>query len=267
MASCLARIRKIMENRWIPCMSIARAALCSTDSQLSRTVGCPCESPGSTATWLSAQPLEMEGVLAHWTTELPTRKQAQRKALETSPGAFHETTQNDGSINRIWQDHSGPEMPCSTSHCSRCFRITSLQSFCDSVVGQTPPACKAPRLSSVPGRKVWTVQGEIGPIIQIRDLKPKTPFIHGDGQRTLRIWMHMVCSSLSSTAPGCFACWGQAAQAKASFDTSSPTSARPIYAELHVAKPSELRSKIPAELHEGITHNTKTHQWLQRDIL
>lgn len=75
----------------IPCMSIARAALCSTDSQLSRTVGCPCESPGSTATWLSAQPLEMEGVLDSltsllgnqmngqcWTTELPTRKQAQR---------------------------------------------------------------------------------------------------------------------------------------------------------------------------------------------
>lgn len=67
--------------------------------------------------------------------------------------------------------------------------------------------------------------------------------------------VHMVCSSLGPTAPGCFACWGQAAQAKASFDTSSQTSARPIYAELHVAKPSELRSKMPTELYEGISEN------------
>ena len=176
--SCLARIRKKMENlKSMNSMHVYCA--CSTMQHWQSTV------PNSRVSlWKSRIHCHMAlcsisgdgggpgltdiaaGQPNEWTTELPTRKQAQRKAPETSPGDFHQTTQNDESnrinhINRIWKDHSGPEMPCSTSHCSRCFRITSLQSFCDSVVGQTPPPCKAPRLSSVPGRRVWTVQGEL----------------------------------------------------------------------------------------------------------
>lgn len=61
-----------------------------------------------------------------------------------------------------------PEIPWSTSHCSRSFRITSLQSFWDSVVGHATPApCKMPRLSSVPGaqRHVTTYWGHVEVIL------------------------------------------------------------------------------------------------------